>query len=449
MSIQKKFISDALDYSSTQKQYAHSSVVLQKVAADNGGSLTISSGGGDQSRFLIPTSKGLHFDRDVLKFTATPTATTNYAMQYVSNIMLQTIQLNTISGVQIQNLQNLNYMMDLLCQPCSSFSTLQCSSSNSNFVELAPYSTRSVGTAAIAGAGNRVNNTVTSAPYLERAYVIVGENATATPVVNFAFKMSNLPASIWSVDQICMFNESLELILTWASPAQMYFDCSTAVLSGTKIAYAGTTVAVTNLIYYSANEMNSEVNASLRDEVNSETGLSILIPNMVTNRIVTPASTSHSLNINFTAGQGSHLKKVWVGCYHATLTIANTYNHDNTAQAKITSFTTLVNNTNTTAFAPVTCANAEDYFLMKPYLEGSAVMDQSQYNYSWFWCDVFDNDSDRKFYDKSPVKSGLSLLEGPINWQLVATTANAGYTWFVFGECLKTLNVSRNGVRCM
>lgn len=456
MSVQHKPISDALDFSS--KPYAHSSWSLQKNAFDNGSSLTISAAGGDISRVLLNnTSRGTHHKEDILMFTLTPTASTNYIGMQTSQIGIQTIQLNTVSGQQIENLQNVNYMLNALTLPQTSFSEFQAfngavygEANSENYIEIAPYTSHLSGATGTDGARLQGGTQVAcSCPYQERQYVLYSAtSASATPVTNFAFRMKNLPPSIFTIDQICFWNEPLELIITWDNPKNVYFDSTTSDTSGTAIAYAGTTVAVTNLMYYLAVETNPEVNSSLRAQSMSPEGLTILKPHMTSFRQVTPTSTQPSINYNIGSSLGHKLQKIFTVPYAATLTTSNTFDHREVSSAKITSFYSLINNTYTTSIAPVTVAN-ESYMLIKPFLDGSAIGDQSTYNYNWFWCDVFDSDGDRKLYDKSAIDAGMDLTQAPINFQFQATATSASYTWFVFIQTLKKINVSPAGVKVM
>lgn len=459
MSVQLKNISDSIDYSNVQRPYAHSSWSLQKQAFDNGNSLTVSAAGGDISRVLLnPGGRAHHPQEDILRFTLTPTAPgtgTRFNYMHSSQIAIQTLQLNTVSGIQIENLQNLNYMLNALTLPQTSFAEFQSFNgniitSNSNYVEIAPFVSHLIGTALTVG-GRIPGNVASSTPYMERQYAVVGGDNTATPVVNFAFRMKNLPPSIFTIDQAVYWTEPLELILTWDNPKNVYWTARSATDYDTNAeAWLGTTVAVTNLTYYMALENNPEINASLRAQAMSPEGLSILKPHMTSYRQVTPVSTQPALNYNIGSSLGMRLQKIFTVCYAATLTVQNTFDHRQVADAKITNFYSLINNTYTTSIAPVT-VGVEDWMLLKPHMAGCALADQLTYNANWVWCDVFDGDADgnRKLYNKSAVDAGMDLTQGAINFQFQATTASASYTWFVFIQTLRKLNISSAGVRIM
>jgi hypothetical protein len=53
-------------------------------------------------------------------------------------------------------------------------------------------------------------------------------------------------------------------------------------------------------------------------------------------------------------------------------------------------------------------------------------------------------------YDKRAIDAGINLIGNPVNYQFLANSAtSASYTWFIFVQTLKKINISAAGVKIM
>jgi hypothetical protein len=442
----------SLNYDSVAKPYAHSTIQLNRIYADQGTSITGSASGGDIVRFkLWSGGQALCHNLDVLRFVSTPTATTHYAAQWVNNIMLQTIALNSQSGLSVESLVYLNYMMAMLGPYQTKFQDVQCSSSGSDgagTIEIVPFTAHLQGNAATVGSRfNGTNNYAISAVYQEVQTAVLGGSGTATPVLTWNIQMRCLPPSIWTTPQAVKWQEPLELLITFANPAQLLIDVSSNDLTySNMIAWAGTTIAYSSISYFLATEKNLEINNRLQDDVNKH-GLVILKPHMVVNRIVTPTTTSVGYQVNYSSSMFAKLQRVWFSLFTGTNTIANSYNNSNVSgSAKITNFYTYINNVPTQTFMPLTLSTFDDYNVMKPMMRDSCIQDQSSFYFRWAYCDSFIGDGDGiSLTMKGPINAGLSLREGDITYSMQATTASASYILFIIAQGLRELHITAQG----
>ena len=210
------------------------------------------------------------------------------------------------------------------------------------------------------------------------------------------------------------------------------------------------TATVTSIQLFLAIETNQDIAQQVREKKNSAEGLSVLMPYVYGNKI-NLAAGSVSVSLKYSRANGLKLLKI----YHMLSSNTETngtvsYNTSNVAQAELTDFYSNLNNNRLQQFN-VTCANGEDWMLLKNLLKGSLYVSQNVYKYNWVWIDDFSGSISP--LNESPVPDTDNFMKGidlssEQKWDIFMTTA-AQLNHFTFSICQKMLVVNSSGIQIM
>jgi hypothetical protein len=288
------------------------------------------------------------------------------------------------------------------------------------------------------GASSLVN-----VPYQEAKYFAVGGSNTATPVISVKMPLSMLYDSIFEHDKTILFNEILSLRIVWAPSTKIHYYGTDAKCPSEGTVQAAVSVDVANPTLFLATETSQEVINALRAKIASG-GMSFLTPYPHVYKTAL-AGGSQNVILRFDRGHGRKLKKIYHSVFNNAENKNTAYDHDNRADAKITEFYTTLDSKRVQDFNVDTSA-LEDYMLLKPKLDGSALMNSNVYQYNWFWVDDFTGDAPLWKKDHN-VSEGLSLAQER-RWEFVSTTAGANLSHYTFAVLEKEVKITPQGITC-
>lgn len=431
------------------KPYLGSTYKWVERVPNAGASLTQTTAGGQQAQVELVTTNAWSPYNDHFDFTSTPTASgvNEYNWYYSNTLPMQSIDCYD-SGTSTRLFRidgSFNYYLDMVAQLQVHFADyIQRSKATGGGVDgwtAFPAPSRLIGTAASVGA--RYDATAVSYPYLERVYLTVGGNNTATPVMNYRFMMRNIPHSVWAVSPDIPLPNQLYITFTFCPSTQIcFFGDSATDASSNATVYAGS-IAISAMKYWQTINSNEVVQRALEQQMRSGEGMALYLPWVEATYRNFTTTTSVTQTIRANAGLGKKLQRIYSGFYPGTNTVAAVYNKSNLADAKVTDLYSQLNsrriqNNN------IDCSNQDDYALYREQVDekGCAILDISSYKYNFVWCDTFDGTmiNDKNFYD------GGIVLNSEQTYDLVATTASAAYNVYSFAVYMQTYVIKPNGI---
>lgn len=434
--------------------YSHAKYSLSKISPVEGiQSRTIGPSGGDVLTFEIPANIAFNLSKSYLNLVLTGVSVASNANWRAVDVVssIRDVILQTKGGIV---LASFNYV-DVFSK-----ATMKSETKLDDFLSLDEVESASGGlnglsrSDALPSASLRYDGTVSTLAYTEPKYLVSGTLAGTNPVIYERLPLNIiLNNSIFSLDKDLMFGEILQLrvIMNSANRMSWYSTSATDPTAGTPTNAA--TITLTNPFLYLALEKNEDVNAGLREKINSPEGLNVLIDYVYPFRTSFSASTLQSTSIRLNRTNGSRLKKIFYCLTPATETTNGTFNISNINGAKITQFYDQLNNVRLIDYN-VSCltADAEDWMLMREYLKGSVVQSQNIFQYNWCFCRVFSDNVSALEKKQSSGSYHANYVQGlpldsEVKYDFIATTVNSGFNHYSFAVCQKTLKISSSGIQ--
>ncbi len=440
-------IKSELDYKKVDVSYPE--YRISKILPQNGSQLvTITGGGGQASVFEIPANV-FNLAQSKLSFTMTPASAGAGVANWLPKdtlSMIQAVQLYTRAGVYLCDLQYANTysnlvtpietkLEDFLEYPLGGTTAVESQVSRglrrSN--ALGSSSTKTVASPCAL----RPDATSARVNYTEKQYCEPGTLATADPALSFQIPLDQFKQSILACNKDLYVGESLILRITWSAVNRIGFTSTDVTDPSAGAAALANDVAISNLALFLAVEQNQAIKSGLMSKVSS--GFSMMIP-YIHGYKTNLNGANQNVSLRFNRGHGQRLLKVVHSLYNNTETTNTCYDHDNKADAKVSSYYTSLNNNRNQEFNVDTSA-FEDYLLQEKHLKGSVIQDCEMYQYNWFHMDNWSPMGSDPFNDKV----GLSL-DVEQKWDMIATTANAQHNHYSFAICQRELSVSPAGI---
>jgi hypothetical protein len=394
-----------------------------------------------ESVFELPP-RCMNLRRSALRFTATPSAGTNFNYFFASNVAaIRQVQLYTRGGAFIADSNKVDYLSDIMAKTEEPVENVLI-----NDVNNATIAARDIRYGSSIGANstpydyttnNRAQNTT------EPLYIHTegAADTTATPVLTFTIPLSQFYGTIMALDKDLYFNEVILLKIVW-NDAAAWGANSTATNNRVAGAEALTSIGIAGLELYLALQQNELMCAALINTVRS-TGLKLTIPYVYSFRNTSGAnSTSQMVSIRLNRMHGSHLKKIYHVFYHLTDSLSTRYSHTNVDKAQVVDYYTSVDNARRQEFNVSTASN-EDWLEVQDHLKGTVINNLDTYRYNWFVLDKFD---DQDIYNKYDcIDAGLDLsIER--KWDIIATTANTRFNQYTFAIVARELSITPAGL---
>jgi len=340
--------------------------------------------------------------------------------------------------------------------------------------------------------GSNADGTITGASlnFVEQQYVEISSLApvlaTAPTVANAAYSkrivipLNKIRDTILAEDKDFLFNEILilrvqfgdvsilgsENLATTITNARGGINASSTVVA--VVALPLTTVNLSEITFWCAQEMNQSIVNSIAQKENSVDGFEVLAPVSYIYKTSTAAATNTSITQRMTSYHGRYLKKVIYSAYlspsaviapfvgnaprlkydRSNLTTANA----DTTGAKLIEFYDNLNN-NRLSQVNYRCAQSEDYDHMRRYHaktdanpRGTVISNKNIFYYNHHFVRDFTNDEEVKNVSKSSLALGLDLTnEVRYDWYNVSQ-ANIALDHYMIVSCSKLLKVSSQGV---
>lgn len=436
-------VSDSLDYATksiSHPTYQYSRIYPQ-VSIGNGLQVDTTA----ETTFEIPP-RTLNLCKSFLSFTVTvpnmAVAATSFNHIHADGIPhIQTIQLFNRSGLFLANISYLNKYMNTTARY------------NNKLQDVLTWDKAGVdgGYADILRSSNDISTsenalrTLTAGldsktSYTEPSYVYIGEDVSATPVINYQIPLGRIKESIFGLDLDQNFNETVYIKIIWDSPAVIGYASTTA--TGLTTLTSLSRYTITKLYLYISIEQNNEIIQGLLNKIN--TGLSYNIPITYSTKIQSGVSTSLALSIRLNRSHGFKCKRIVWAPYNA-IEIRNTsFCHNNEDSGVIVDYYTTLNNTRT---AQYNYTDGLDYMKIKESLSGSCIQSSDEFYYNW--CHVEDFTNITKLSDKpdtSLYDDGM-LLENELIYNITApVTQNVALNNYIFSICTKKLLITPQGM---
>jgi hypothetical protein len=485
-------VSNQLDYK--KETYIHPSYRLNKILPQAGSqSVTINTGGND-TMFEIPV-KAFNLARSLLCFNIEPAA--NGAAYYYAYkdvfTPIRQMQLYTRSGIYLCDLNELPNFTKVTLKPetrfeeyitYDSFVNAGAGAYNGAGRYLTPINT-------IAAANQRPqDSSAVSRSYTEPQYIEVGTNTSQSPAYQIVYPLGTLKNTIYALDKDIYANEILILRIIWNQANRIIYNGTNNGNPSTAVTVFAGSMNITNLTLYLAVETNQEIVNQLRTQVASG-GVNILIPYVYTYKTNLGPSASQTVSLRFNRGHGIRLCKIYHSVFNNNetvstgrdnaagnpFTIASAYDNDNRAviaggvnaltdRSKVRVFYTMLDNERIQEFN-LTCANNDDYMMLKDKLKGSVIASSDMFYYNWFWLEDFTGISDKSKEpeNKDNLEVGLDLsverkwdfygqqmnntvatAANILNSTIVANTSNGQYNHYSFAITQKMLTISPSGI---
>lgn len=464
-------IDNSLDYS--KYIYTHGTYQLTKIIQNTGvQTQSLTAAGGNESIFEIP-AKVFNFGRSSINFTLTPTALiNNFNWMYVDGYsMIRQITLQTRSGQTLLDINEFNKYTNMTMRRENKLEDiLTWDKVGGLFSGLIPSNAPAVenirpNSTAIASNG-KTN-------FLEPTYIATtvglapgASGPVGGPVINVQMDLDKIKNTLIGLDKDLYFNgEILQFKIVWDTNAKMLFNSTvnTNVLSVPAPPGPLQPVAISNIEFWLAVEINPVIENMIKSKCASAEGLSLLMPYVYYNRIPLNG-TSQTATVKYQRANGSKLLKLYWSVYNNNETGITVYDHNNLRLtpgvvdpavltlpwipgAKVQSFYTNIDNDRTSQFN-YNCLTFDDYKVKQDTLRGSGILSSDEYYYNWVWVEDF-TDNNPVWRNKSVPEenciTGLSLDNERI-YTIYSTTTNANYNHYIYAVCQKLLIISPAGI---
>ena len=334
-------------------------------------------------QFEIPTAV-VNLAKSKLFFDITiPALTLTYPWIYADPLaLIDRIQLSTRSGVSLVDIQGVNNFSTMVTPLMTSNSELyQRSVGGLTHAGLTPVTTYGSTTAStdsqqcpvqgiqmyngLQTQNYRYDDTAGVASsaevsYSEQRYLFSNVSVSTACCLSYQLNLELLEHSILSLNKELYFNENIILSITFAPTSKFAWTTLTAVPANTPLSIA-LPLLVSNLSLYLMIETNTNIINGLRDKVLSPEGFNILCPFVYSQKINTGnAPSSSSIFQRFNRGHGRSILRTYWSLFHGTESANTTLDRTNVNLAKVTSYSSTINNMNVQEF-PIDCGRSEDW----------------------------------------------------------------------------------------
>lgn len=442
-----------VDYVAPQMEYKKITTITPKYdflilnPDGNSPSITETTAGGQQTRFNIPVSVA-NYSRSYLSYSLSYGATANARFAYqdaLSNlykITLRTQQNQKIVEINdVNNYTNLVWPAETKLDDFLAFDLYDSVSAAPNTASGYGKYLRRTNALSTDIASRRPDNTQPDISYTEiKSLVSNGATGQLGPVLNIKIPLSIIPRSFFSRDVDVYFPEIIYLELQWAPSTKTCFTATAVNDPVTNAAASTTSVAISNIMLYLAQEQNEILKMEVMNKVASKEGFTMLTPYV--NSFKIPLSgTSQNLQVTFNKGHGQRLLSLYTAPYNDTESSNTAYDHSNIAQAKVKSLFTYLDS-KLIQQLPIVCTNGDDYMTLQDSFKGSLLQSSNDYNYRWFWKQDWTTplSLDDQPELKDNIIDGIDLSTNKL-YQIMYTTANAQYQHYLFAICQKVLRI--------
>jgi hypothetical protein len=440
-------ISPEMDYHPVD--FRHPTYKFQKIPLQAGGTSInpLYATQGVESIWELPI-KAFSLPESYITGTFTPGASTHFNFLFEHVPFISEIQLMSTSGRKLCDISNqalINYQA-VTRPPNTPLEEFMTTDPTERL-----YPIKSIGAAAetaATGSGFRMNDTAADRPYTDIRFLKVGVDTTATPIVNFVFKLGQIKDTIFSMKKAMLFPETVLLRVLWG-PAQKFMcnsTAETAVITGAAVPTDG---RIDNLSFYLACETNQEIVNTLQAQIAS-TGIQLPIPYVTVVKSAPNAAVSQTVQVKIAAPiHGLKIKKIIHAVFNATENKDTAVDHNNLIGAKVLNYVTSLDS-NQLQINKLDCQTMfDDYAYHKSMLRGTVLQTRNMYQYNWFHCDDFSGLTvDSKKSLPVPAENAISGLDvgGGRIWTFDATTAGAQYAHYTFIVGYKTLVITGNSI---
>ena len=477
---------------------------LQKFQRTGGTSIIggINSSGGTEAYFDLDPQLVFNLCRSGLRYDmvfGNSGANTAYFVHDDGVPELMTVELLDESGKLLTQILNANYYVNMVLRPETKLKEVKANADGKTDIWEGlrmgeNYLSNIAGISAVVYPGiqqlqdayipslnlDSTNGTAARAPYFDkfespRYITTTGVAAAAggeTITISKFYQLGKVfKETILALDKCLYFGQKIYLKLTFAPINKVCWTQTTALTPGGALnpAIPANNCDIQNLMLYLCTEQNPVNQQMIKDEVSK--GMSILVPYLKMNKVSVPGQQK-TVETWFNSTDGKRLRKVYTGVYNLTTASGTNpagqgiaaYDKANltapglptginqapivTSPSKILNFNTYVNSEQTTQYV-IDCTQHLDYFLMKPILEGSAILSEVDYKVNWFYCDDFTQQispNNQTIDQMNQNKSdGLSLdKEQRYTFRANCNTyySNSNLDFFVYGVVDRLLVIS-------
>lgn len=453
-------IAPELDYKKKNYSYPvykHSRILPQAGTQ----TVAVSNSGGAESLFEIPT-KVFNLSQSYLSFIVNPGQLATKQNWMAADVFgyIRQIQLYTRGGLFLADIQNFDnytkavWKTDIKLEDFLTFDkTNSGGATTAALVSGFGQGIRPNNAAAATGTfGARYNNTAASVSFLEPQYVYTGSAVnTANPFLSFKLNLDLIKNTIFSINKDLFFDEVVVMRVIWNGPGKYVWGADVgANPAANPVAFTTDGATINNLTLFVAIETNQDIVQQIMAKKNSGEGISLLVPYVYGNKIGLTGD-SQSVSLKYSRAHGIKLLKIYHQLNSQVENSNTAYDTSNIADARVSSFYTLLNNNRLQEF-DVTCANGDDWMLMREKLKGSLMLDSNVYKYNFVWIDDFsdyDAPIDRNESKDDNLIRGIDLSSEQ-KWDFYMNKATApANNHYTFAVTLKMLIVNSNGIQLM
>lgn len=423
-------------------QYKYTDLVPMTPATQ---SVTLASG--SQIQFEIPmnTPKAKNLNRTKLCFSSTiGAALTGGNWLFTQTVpFFNRIELTSRTGIRLIDIAEAHRSNDMLTPLVMSLEYFLAQSNYYDGYGVAQgIQCHRLNTPVVATTGQVVRPTGTSKTVFqaEPIYVVNGGAIAAGPVINWSIPLRNLaPCSFFSDDEDYIMNDILTLTLTMNDRTLCGFWSTN---TGANLIAAGTitgpsvfgktaagvanelqAIALTGIKLWVANQENQEMNKITMENYNK--GFTKLIDWQLVEKRNIAASITPVFVKRFTRANGQRLKRIVHSLYNNAGSSVNTYNRDNSALDRVTSYYLNLNGVRTTDrninVAFVGSVGMEDFQINKHMLDKKIAGQVDYYYYNYCILQDFADG-----VDSNELAIGVEV-PSELEYSLNLTTANAAY----------------------
>jgi hypothetical protein len=448
-------VSDELNFKHATA--AHGTYQWQKIYPQEGQqNYPVTASQGPTNTFQLPANV-MNLGKSDLVFTF-QTATQgagNYSWINVNGSQfIQQINLSTRSGTQILQLNDVDRYLNLTLRKESKLEDVL------TWDTVSPYTAAGAGTSFFEGLSPsnatlsnsvRLDNTAMVKPGMECEYVVAGAANSAT-YVDCKIGMDKIHDTILALNRDTYWRgEILVLQVLFNNLNNICYLGTSGTNPTTGAAVATGAAQIMNPYFYLAVEVDPAIQQAIITKFSSAEGASFKTGYVYRNSLSLPQG-GNNLQITYNSGQGSHIKKIYWGVYTTGAATNFVYDHSNLANARITSFQTLINTKpiQNFLFSP---AAGDDWILYRNKTRSRDILSFNEYLYNWCYCDDFTSDRSilNTVYPDIPtgnIVDGIPLMHGEIIYQVNASSA-AALTNYVFTIIQREIKVNAEGVSIM
>lgn len=259
--------------------------------------------------------------------------------------------------------------------------------------------------------------------------------------------LSVLKDTICAVDKSILLREVLVVKARFATVAKMSFLALSVTDLSADISNAAGSITYDNITLYVAQERNAQVVESLNNQTSTQEGFSLLIPYPSTFYNAKNAAATQNVSIRMDRSHGQVVKEIKHAVFAANTTNNRLFDRNNTAQIKMVSYYTNINNNRLTEYN-IECAKNLDVMANDFKLKNSATLNSIDYKQNWVHCDNFidANDKMSDLTTKDTNAYGGISLDSEVRWDFYGSTATVALNHLTIVHGVKVLNVNQSGI---